>query len=95
MNECKPTYNLFICCGCHTQVCYQLGVSQMVRCTRCKTVNRVPLNVSPNYSREFAQMQMQQQQQAHQHQQQPLPQYSGEQHPPMRKEPLLPPSKKE
>jgi LSD1 subclass zinc finger protein len=49
MNECQPVYNLFTCYGCRAQVCYQLGVSDVIRCTKCKTINKVPMSVKPNY----------------------------------------------
>lgn len=42
MNECFPLYGLFICGCCQGKVCYPYGTSDMIRCTRCGTVNRVP-----------------------------------------------------
>ena len=50
MNECYPLYGLFICCRCHSNVCYPYGTSEFIKCTKCSTVNKVPSEPNKNYT---------------------------------------------
>ena len=49
MNECYPLYGLFICGRCQTSVCYPYGTSELIKCTRCFTVNKVPIEPQKKY----------------------------------------------
>ena len=52
MTECVPLYGLFVCGKCQCQVCYPYGTSTMIRCTKCSTVNQVPLEPKKKYLNE-------------------------------------------
>ena len=49
MNECYPLYGLFVCGSCQRKVCYPYGTSEMIRCTCCGTVNKVPTEPQKRY----------------------------------------------
>ena len=52
MNQCFPLYGLFICGRCKTNVCYPYGTSEFIKCTKCSTVNRVPIEPQKKYKNE-------------------------------------------
>lgn len=41
--ECNPTYGIFICGSCEKKVWYMYGQSSYIKCTKCGTINNVPL----------------------------------------------------
>ena len=48
MNECFPLYGAFTCGICKAHVIYPYGTSQLIKCTRCQTVNRVVTDPEKN-----------------------------------------------
>ena len=49
MSECYPLYGMFICGSCQGKVCYPYGTSDMIKCTRCQTINKVPIEPKKKY----------------------------------------------
>lgn len=49
MNECEPLYGVFICGFCQTKVCFGFGISTMIKCPKCKSINKVPTEAKKNY----------------------------------------------
>ena len=41
-SECEPTYGIFICGDCLAHVCYAYRTSELIKCTKCGTINKVP-----------------------------------------------------
>ncbi len=42
--RCHPLFGIFICGSCQRKVWYQLGTSNLIKCTKCGTVNSIPSN---------------------------------------------------
>jgi LSD1 subclass zinc finger protein len=42
-NKCSPLYRIFLCGTCNAKVLYTTGSSDLIKCTRCSAVNKVPL----------------------------------------------------
>jgi LSD1 subclass zinc finger protein len=60
MNECTPKYNVFICCKCRRNVTYPLGISNLIKCNGCKTVNKVPISIGGQSNQNYQQYSSQQ-----------------------------------
>ena len=42
VSECEPTYGIFVCGDCLAHVCYAYRTSELIKCTKCGTINKVP-----------------------------------------------------
>jgi len=49
MNECFPLYGVFTCGNCQANVGFGFGVSESVKCPKCLSINRVPLEPVKKY----------------------------------------------
>ena len=52
-NKCTALYRIFVCGTCSAKVCYATGSSDLIRCTKCSAINRVPLAHGNPYEREY------------------------------------------
>lgn len=52
-NKCTPLYRIFICGTCRAKVCYATGASDLIRCTKCSSVNKVPLAHGNPYEMQY------------------------------------------
>ncbi|CAK64335.1 unnamed protein product (macronuclear) [Paramecium tetraurelia] len=66
----KPNFGYFQCGSCKITVMYQCGLSNLIRCTKCQTMNYVQQSNLPNTLQQYQQQQLQQQNLPQQQQQQ-------------------------
>ncbi|CAD8072796.1 unnamed protein product [Paramecium primaurelia] len=56
----KPNFGYFQCGSCKITVMYQIGLSNLIRCTKCQTMNYVQQPNLPNTLQQYQQQQQQQ-----------------------------------
>lgn len=49
MNECYPLFGVVVCGCCHSRFGFGFGVGEYVKCPKCVSVNRVPLEPRKEY----------------------------------------------
>jgi phage FluMu protein Com len=49
MNECYPLYGIVICGCCQAKFGFGFGMSEYVKCPKCSSVNKVPLEPKKQY----------------------------------------------
>ena len=49
MNECYPLYGVVICGCCQSKLGFGFGMSEYVKCTKCGSLMKVPLEAEKHY----------------------------------------------